>query len=92
MDTNTASPFLALPVELVTRITDLLDKEDLLMIRPTFKALDAITFDRFAEEYFAHVYCWIATSESYDRLRNIISDSSRLRNRVRQLTFTANGA
>lgn len=90
MEANTASTLLALPVELVTRITDFLDKEHLLMVRLACKSLDTITFDRFAEEYFAHVYCWIAASKSYDRLRTIIGDSSRLRGRVRQLTFTAN--
>lgn len=90
MEANTTSALLALPVELVMRIIDSLDKEHLLMVRLVCNSFDTIKFDRFAEEYFAHVYCWIAASKSYERLRIIMAKSSRLRDRIGQVTFTAN--
>lgn len=82
------SKLLGLPVEVVARITSFVSSETLLPVRLTCKALENITFDRFATEKFADVCCWIATVDDFKRLRDILHQSRRLSSRIRQLTLT----
>lgn len=65
--TADADPFrlLDLPVEVVARVTDFVNSETLISVRLTCKALQDITFDRFADENFAHVCCWVVTVDDF---------------------------
>jgi hypothetical protein len=87
-----ADPFrlLDLPVEVVARVTSFVDSEALIPIRLTCKALEDISFNRFAAEYFAHVYCWVATAHDFKRLKDIFQQSPRLSSKIRRLTLTTN--
>jgi hypothetical protein len=87
---TTDEPFrlLDLQPELVGRVASFVNGEALIAVRLTCKALETITFDRFAAENFGHVYCWIATGHDFRRLKDIIRQSPRLSSRIRQLTLT----
>jgi hypothetical protein len=80
---------LDLPPELVARITGFVNSEGLIATRRACRAIEAITFERFAAENFEHIYCWIRTNQDFDRLKDIIRLSPRLSSRIRQLTLTA---
>jgi hypothetical protein len=90
--TTDASPFrlLELPVEVVAHVTSFISSETLIPVRLTCKALQHFTFDRFANENFAHVYCWVATLDDFTRLKDILHQSPRLSSRIRRLTLTTN--
>lgn len=90
LSVNNRAPFrlLDLPIELVDRITSYINSEALITVRRTCKALDAITFDRFATENFERVYCWIPTNTDFARLKDTLQRSPRLRGRIRHLKFT----
>jgi hypothetical protein len=94
IDSSTSStsdePFrlLDLPPKLVARTTGFVNSEGLISTRLACKALEAITFERFAAESFEHIYCWIQSNQDFDRLKNIIRLSPRLSSRIRQLTLT----
>jgi hypothetical protein len=79
---------LDLPPELVARMTSFVNSEGLIATRLTCKALEAITFERFAAENFEHIYCFIQTNQDFGRLKDIIRLSPRLSSRIRQLTLT----
>ena len=79
---------LDLPTDLLHRILSLLQTETLTTVRRTCKALDAVTFDRFADAHFAHIYCWIYTPDALERLKDILQNAPRLRERIRQVTLT----
>ena len=51
------SRLLALPLELLQRITDNVSDETLTTFRLTCKAIEAATFDRFAKTVFEERYC-----------------------------------
>lgn len=90
--TTDVSPFrlLDLPVEVVARVTSFASSETLIPVRLACKALEDITFDRFATENFSHVYCWVAIVDDFKRLGEILQQSPRLSSRMRQLTLTTN--
>lgn len=79
---------LDLPVEVVARVIEFINSETLLSVRLTCKALEDITFDRFADENFAHIYCWVVTVDDFKRLKDILHESSRLSSKIKQLTLT----
>ena len=89
-NSHSDDPFrlLDLPAELVGRITSFVNTEALIPVRLTCKALEAITFDRFAAENFGHIYCWVATTDDFKRLGEIVRQSPRLSSRIRQLTLS----
>lgn len=53
------SHLLALPVELLQRITDKVSNETLTTFRLTCKVIEAATFDRFAKTFFEERYCYM---------------------------------
>jgi hypothetical protein len=85
-----AAPFrlLDLPVEVVARVIESVNNETLVSVRLTCKALEDITFDRFADENFAHIYCWVVTVDDFKRLKDILYESPRLSSKIKQLTLT----
>lgn len=91
LPSNDQSKLLNLPPELVARATSFVSSETLISVRLTCKALDGITFDRFATENFGHVHCWVATVDDFKRLRDILHESPRLSSMIRQLTLTTDG-
>jgi hypothetical protein len=66
------SRLLDLPIGLLHRILSLLHTESLTSVRRTCRTLDAVTFDRFADERCAHIYCWIFTPDALERLKDIL--------------------
>lgn len=89
MTTNEESRLLALPLELLTRVTDCLNDESLPTLRLTCKALEASTFDRFTDT-FAYTSCCIFYEERWRSLRRFLYGSDRLVQRLRSITFTTN--
>lgn len=85
---DNSSRFLSLPPELVARVTSFVNNEALIPVRLTFEVLEVFTFNRFATENFEHIYCWVHTIGDFVRLKNILQQSPRLGNRIRQLTLT----
>ena len=83
-----SSRLLNLPPELVARVTNFVNSEALIPARLTCKVFEAYTFDRFATKHFEHIYCWVHTIGDFERLKNILLQSPRLSNRIRQLTLT----
>jgi hypothetical protein len=81
---------LDLPEDVLYLILRFLNSESLTTLRSTCKVLDAVTFDRFADQYFAHMQCWTFTADTLTRLKDIIQDSPRLRGRIRKVTLTDN--
>lgn len=79
---------LDLPPELVERIASFAGRESLMPLRSSCKALEAITFDRFATEYFEHIYCWAACTSDFRSLKQILYHSPRISSRIRHLTVT----
>lgn len=78
----------SLPVEVAHRALSFLDTEMLPAVRLTCKTLEAITFNRFAEAHFAHVYCWVGKPKAFRRLKDILQNSPALKTRTRRLTLT----
>jgi hypothetical protein len=75
-----------LPVELVSRIADLLGPESLLLLRLTCKALEHSKHDLFTKTYFEQRFCCIYYEPRWLLIKAVIS--SRLGGRVREVTFT----
>ena len=73
---------LDLPVEVVARVIEFINSETLVSVRLTCKALEDITFDRFADEDFAHIYCWVVTVDDFKRLKGILHESPRLSSKI----------
>lgn len=90
MDTTTSLRLLDMPSELVDRVMDFITTETSTTVRRVCKVLDSITFDRFADTHFAHIYCWVFTPAACQRLKDILQNSPRLRARIRSLTLTGN--
>jgi hypothetical protein len=80
------SLLLALPVELLQRITNELSEETLTAFRLTSKTSEAATFDRFAKIFFEERHCYIYEKPRWTLLDSIVS--SRLADRVRKVVFT----
>lgn len=79
---------LNLSTDVLTLVLNFLNDESLTSVRRTCKALDRVTFDRFADQYFAHIYCFIFTPDALERLKEILQNAPRLRERIRQVTLT----
>ena len=88
VDTTDHSMFLELPTDVLHQILGLLHIETILNVRRACKALDAVTFDRFANEHFAHTYCWIYTPNALERLKDILQNAPRLVARIQSVTLT----
>lgn len=82
------SRLLALPLELLQRITDNVSDETLTTFRLTCKAIEAATFDRFAKTFFEERYCCIYDMPRWTLLEDIAS--SRVCDRIRRVIFTTN--
>lgn len=81
---------LAMPSELIRRVTSFLDTEMLPAIRLTCKAFEDATFDRFADIHFAHLYCCIFQPTAFHRLKDILQNSPTLKTRIRRVTLADN--
>jgi hypothetical protein len=82
---------LALPMELIQRITVQLDddRHAIFSIRFTCKPLEAAIFDRFADTFFrSRRYC-IFYKRSLLNLQNLLTSSSRLTARMQRVTLTS---
>jgi hypothetical protein len=88
VSTTRSFRLLDLPTDLTHRVLSFVNTESLTSVRRTCKALDAVTFDRFADERFAHTYCWNYTSSAFERLKDILQNAPRLRDRIRKVTLT----
>lgn len=82
------SLLLALPVELLQRVTDNLSDETLTTFRLTCKTMEAATFDQFAKIFLADRYCCIYDQPRWTLLRDMVS--SRLGVRIRRVILTTN--
>lgn len=80
----------SLPEEVVDYALSFLDTEMLPSVRLTCKTLEAITFNRFAEAHFAHVYCWVAKPKAFRCLEDTLQNSPALKTRIRRVTLTDN--
>lgn len=89
-NTNDGEPsrLLALPVELLQRITDKVGDETSTTFRLSRKAIEAATFDHFAKTFFEERYCCLYDKPRWTILRNIAS--SRMGDRIRRVIFTTN--
>lgn len=81
---------LDLPVEVVARVISFVNSEAFVLVRLTCKALEDISFNHFAAETFAHIYCWVATAHDFQRLKDVLQQSPRLSSKKRRLTLTTN--
>jgi len=89
--TSEESLLLALPMELIQRITIQFDDDDdaIFSTRLACKTLEAATFDRFADRFFKHHHYCIYYKRSLLRLQDLLESSSRLTTRIRHITFTS---
>ena len=87
METKDESRLLALPLELITRITDSLRDESLPSLRLTCKTLEGATFDRFVK-IFHDIYCCIYYESRWLSLQRFLNGSPRLVKALRFITFT----
>lgn len=85
---NNQSHLLALPVELLQRVTDNLSDETLTAFRLTCKTIEAATFDQFAKVFFEERYCFIYEKQRWTLSNSVIS--SRIAVKVRKVVFTSN--
>lgn len=83
------SHLLALPVELLQRITNELGDETLTTFRLTCKAIEAATFDHFAKIFFEERHCCIYYEPRWTLLRKIFC--SRIGDRIHRVIFTTDG-
>lgn len=82
------SHLLALPVELLQRITNEISDETLTTFRLTCKAIEAATFDHFAKIFFEERHCCIYYEPCWSLLRRIVC--SRIGDRIHRVIFTTN--
>jgi hypothetical protein len=80
---------LDLPPELVVRITSFNNAETMIPVHRACKALQSLTFDQFATEYFEEWECWTATAADFTRLSQILQ-IPRIAGRIRKLILTTN--
>lgn len=81
--------FLSLPLELLQRITGMLDVgETIPSVRRTCKSLDAATFDQFASASFTQLYCCVFLKSHWKRLLDLLRNATpRVATRVRGVCF-----
>lgn len=89
MATNDESALLALPMELLTRITDALEDESLPSIRLTCKTLEGATFSRFTGT-FSVSYCCVYYETRWLSLKRFLNGSARLVSALHRVCFTTN--
>jgi hypothetical protein len=82
------SLLLALPIELLQRISEEVSDETLTTFRLTCKAIEAATFDLFAKIFFEERYCYVYYKPRWTLLEDIIR--SRMGDSVRRVIFTTN--
>ena len=83
------SYLLALPMEMLQRISSFATSAALLEIRLTCKTISAAAFDEFAKEYLNELHCYVMDTTRMKRLQNITA-IQRFPRKVRILTFTTN--
>jgi len=83
---SSSSLLLALPVELLQRVTDNLSDETLTTFRLTCKTIEVATFDQFAKIFFEERHCFVYEKPRWTLLNDIVS--SRMADRIRQLILT----
>jgi len=80
---------LDLPVELLQRITNLLDPHETLpAVRLACKVLDDVSFERFARTSFSVVSCCIFYEQRWLRLKEILDGPSRITERIEHVNLT----
>lgn len=89
METSDESRLLSLPMELLTRITNMLKDESLSTLRLTCKTLEGATFDRFAKT-FSTTYCCVYYNSRWLSLKKCLNGPSRLVRRLGYINFTTN--
>ena len=89
MATSDESRLLSLPMELLTRITNLLNDETLPTLRLTCKTLEGATFDSFAKT-FSTTYCCMYYKSRWLSLKKFLHGSPRLVRRLGYINFTTN--
>lgn len=88
MEIQDDSRLLALPLELLTRITDNLKDESLPSLRLTCKTLEGATFDRFVRT-FQDTHCCVHYESRWLSLKRFLNGSDRLVSALRCVTFTS---
>jgi len=89
MATSDESRLLSLPMELLTRVTNMLNDESLPTLRLTCKTLEGATFDRFATT-FANTYCCVYYEARWLSLKKFLHGSPRLVRSLKCIDFTTN--
>jgi hypothetical protein len=89
MATSDESRLLSLPMELLTRVTNMLNDESLPTLRLTCKTLEGATFDRFTKT-FATTYCCVYYKSRWLSLKKFLHGSPRLVRRLGYINFTTN--
>ena len=89
METSDESRLLSLPMELLTRITNMLNDESLPTLRITCKTLEGATFDRFAKT-FSTTYCCVYYNSRWLSLKKCLNGPLRLVRRLGYINFTTN--
>jgi hypothetical protein len=89
MATSDESKLLSLPMELLTRVTNMLNDESLPTLRLTCKTLEGATFDRFAKT-FSTTYCCVYYKSRWLSLKKFLHGSPRLVRRLGYINFTTN--
>jgi len=89
MATSDESRLLSLPMELLTRITDMLNDESLSTLRLTCKTLEGVAFKRFTKT-FAVSYCCMYYEARWLSLKKFLRGSPRLVRNLKCIDFTTN--
>lgn len=87
METKDESRLLALPLELLTRVTDNLNDESLPSLRLACKTLEGATFNRFVKT-LQNTTCCIYYESRWLSLKRFLNGSPRLVNAVHGILFT----
>jgi hypothetical protein len=87
MATSDESRLLSLPLELLTRITDMLNEESLPTLRLTCKTLEDATFDRFTATFTIR-YCCVYYESRWLSLKKFLHGSPRLVRSLKCVDFT----
>ncbi|KAM0702066.1 hypothetical protein Q7P35_010976 [Cladosporium inversicolor] len=89
MATSDESRLLSLPMELLTRVTNMLNDESIPTLRLTCKTIEGATFDRFTKT-FATTYCCVYYKSRWLSLKKFLHGSPRLVRRLGYINFTTN--
>jgi hypothetical protein len=89
MAASDESRLLSLPMELLTRITNMLNDESIPTVRLTCKTIEGATFDRFTKT-FANSYCCVYYEARWLSLKKFLHGSHRLVRSLKCVDFTTN--